>query len=357
MAYVTCAISGVLFECSYFSALRLPATEGFPHPIFAANKKFLDALYKQHTKGQLNSTDSYLLFLAYLHSSDKIIWKYSATCNPNEDKVKKLVENNLAQLVAVLNKTNAIRHPRFKQPSFKVTYENANLAQIPNWIKAWEANIEAFYSTQASLTDLDALNKVQNKLANLILSGESPEKYSAVIADWACRAGSFPADKAERYKEVIRTCFNITKMFNTPLALLKEIKAYCEENIEVGSIHFHTLMQVLNEGITRHIDYLGGSSLALGYTILPTLQTVLGADAGSLVPLHSAQAKELETRREQVKEADERLAGIIASAPDKQPVAEDYTSYGEFLKAKLAYRVAANAAKEAAKLKIQLEGL
>ena len=42
----------------------------------------------------------------------------------------------------------------------------------------------------------------------------------------------------------------MTKMFNTPLVLLKEIKDYCECNIEAGSIHFHTLIQVLQEGIS-----------------------------------------------------------------------------------------------------------
>lgn len=355
MAYVTCAISGVLFECSHFKNLRLPANIGYPHPIFAADRRFLRSLYVQHTKGLLSSTDSYLLFLAYLHSSGKIDWQHPATCNPSDDSTVQLIENNLRQLLSILERTEVIRHPKFKQPSFKVTYDNAALKQVPNWIKAWDSNINNFYTYTSNQEDKDALQKVENKLTSLILSGNDPKTYAATVSDWAARAAGFPTDKAESYKKLIRSCFNTTVMFNTPLAEIKEVKAFCEENIEAGSIHFHTLMSVLSKGLHLHVDYLGGSSLALGYNILdlPSLDNTISGNT-----ISATSAATMQEAREKIKEAsvkaDKQRATIIASAPDAEPNKDDYESLGDFLKAKLAYRVARAASREAAKVNEQL---
>ena len=100
----------------------------------------------------------------------------------------------------------------------------------------------------------------------------------------------------------------------------KEIKDFCECNIEAGSIHFHTLLAVIGEGISRHIDYLGGSTLALGYTLLPN-------------PKQSAKDGNWDV-------GDSKLLAIIANAPAERPVASDYTSQSAFLRDKLAYIVA-----------------
>ena len=306
-------------------------TEGYFHPIFALPQRSLYTLYQKHCKGQLLPVDSYLLFMAFLHSSNKIKWDHPVTVNPNDTRVKKLVANNIAQLIRVLEKSAIIRHPGFKQPGFKMTYHTADLSYIGNWIKAWEENIEFFNRTRADIRTRQSLMEIESKLSYLILSGEKPEKFANVIANWASEAAVFPPQHDEEWKKVIRSCFNITKMFNTPLSLLKEIKEYCECNIEAGSIHFHTLSEVLKEGISRHVDYLGGSSLALGYTILPTLST--GSEIGD-------RALEQKNRAE--------LLTIAATAGSSPPVRSDYPTELAFIKARLAYRVAQNVAKKEA---------
>lgn len=321
MSRVTCAISGINFHCTYMDSINLPHTRGYFHPIFALPYTSLYPIYTAHTKGQLSPKDSYLLFLAFLHGSDQIDWVHPASCNPGSDSTIALIENNIAQLVRVLEKTAIIRHPSFSQPSFKVTYENSNLYQIPNWIAAWTDNIDRFSKGQASIKEQQDLQKVENKLTSYILSGSPTKDYAAIVAKWANLAACFPYHREEEWEKVIRSCFNASKMFNTPLPLIKEIKAYCEENIEVGSIHFHTLSLVLQEGINKHIDYLGGSSLALGYTLLPSNPSYKkgGGD-----------------------KSDIELLAIAADAPLEEPVQGDYPSSLEFLKAKLAYRVASS---------------
>lgn len=325
---VTCAISGIRFEVSYMQDITIQHTEGYFHPIFALPQRPLYTLYQKHCRGQLLPVDSYLLFMAFLHSSGKIQWDHPAAVTPNDARVKKLVANNIAQLVRVLEKSAVIRHPGFKQPGFKMTYHTADLSYIGNWIKAWEDNIEFFNRTRADIRTRQSLLEIESKLSYLILSGEKPEKFAHVIANWASEAAGFPAHKDEEWRKVIRSCFNITKMFNTPLSLLKEIKDYCECNIEAGSIHFHTLCEVLKEGISRHVDYLGGSSLALGYTILPTLST--GSALGD-------RALEQKNKAE--------LLTIAATAGEFPPVRTDYPNELAFIKARLAYRVAKNVAK------------
>jgi len=255
-----------------------------------------------------------------------------------------MVENNLSQLLRVMHKTAAIQHPRFIQPSFRVTYENSGLKQIANWIKAWEENISYFYTGRADEAEQEALQRVENKLTALILGGESPEKYAGVIADWASKAAEFPPAVAAEWRAIICKCFNITAMFNTPLTKLTEIKEYCESNIEVGSIHFHTLCKVLKEGIGRHVDYLGGSSLALGYKLLPTSSD----GAGLQEPINLAD-------REKAAKSQEDLLRIATNAPKQAPIATDYPSNLEFLKAKMAFRIAANAKAEAQAEEVRLQ--
>ncbi len=325
MSQITCAISGIKFRCEFCTSLAIPHTEGYYHPIFVAPYSTLHKMYSLHCKGQLTSTDSYLLFIAFLHSSDAIRWKSPAACNPNNHRTKQLVENNLSLLIAVLEKSNVIRHPNFKQPKFKVTFDNNNMLDIPNWIKAWDANIKAFKLGRIDLATQELLQQVENKLSYMILSGEDPIKFSAIIASWADKAAIFPEEHAELWKRTIRSTFSITKMFNTPLVLLKEIKNYCELNIEAGSIHFHTLSKVLSDGIARHSDYLGGSSLALGYTLLSPEEA-----KNALVKNTAA------------------LEVIASKAPEHPPIRADYDSQLSFLRAKLAYRVVLNKAAAAA---------
>ena len=105
-------------------------------------------------------------------------------------------------------------------------------------------------------------------------------------------------------------------MFSIPLSLLKQIKAYCEENIDLGSVHFHTLMQVLDGGINKYTDYLGGGTHALGYTIIastPAPNTVAARYAATYTETYS---------------------DIL-----EPPKASDYPSKVAFLKAKIAFRI------------------
>jgi len=326
MLNLTCAISGLNISMVGFgnSSVAIPHTAGYYHPIFAASYKTIYSLYGQHCKGELSPQDSYLLFLAILHSSDKIDWKHPATCKPTDAKTYKLIENNISQLVSVLEKTANITHPSFRQPRFSVNFDNSKLEQIPNWIEAWNRNIADFYLGAATLREIEELQALENKLTFHILSGAAPSQYSTVIANWAEKAAEFPLDKAEQWKQIIRTCFNPYKMFTTKLANIKEVRDYCYANIEAGSIHFHELCEALDTGITNHIDYLGLASPVSGFTLLPNTD---GSVNSSI------------TYDKQPSALAGTLAKIKANTPLSEPIESQYPSKVEYIKAKLAYRL------------------
>lgn len=312
MAKVTCAISGLAFQCDHLPIV-VNSNDGYYHPIFALPYKKLYGLYSKHCSGHLTPTDSYLLFLAFLHSTEKVVWEVPAAFNPTTTSSIAFVENNLKQLIEMVELTNLIHHPSFKQPKFKVDINSSDLQRIPGWIIACNDNIESFYSGYKRQLAQESKQKIENKLSYYIKSGGAVKEYAHIVAAWADKAASFPTAKREHWLKIIRTCFDSSKMFSTSLVDLKEVKSYCEENIEVGSIHFHTLMETLREGISRHTDFLGMNPIALGYTLVDTDHT----------------------------RNEESVAAILADAPTDAPKRGEYTSALDFLKARLKYRTAA----------------
>ena len=314
MARIHCAISGLHFSCDH-GPLVIRAEDGYFHPIFALPYRKLYGLYSKHCAGELTPTDSYLLFLSFLHSVDKIEWKHPATCDPRSTATRVLIENNLSQLIRVIEATGIITIPSFKQPSFVVTRDNSTLASLPNWILAWEKNIQDFEDGYASRETRESLVKLENKLSYYLKSGVDPKDYAFIVANWASKAAVFPPDKVEYWTKLIRSCFNSSKMFSTPIADIREVKEYCEENIEAGSIHFHALMSTLREGAARHTNFLGlESPNSLGYTLLP-----------------------IDSTKNQTE-----VEAVIAKAPTEKPVRTDYDSQLAYIRAKLRYRVAMN---------------
>jgi hypothetical protein len=316
---VTCAVSGLTLDIAGLEGIAVSSNAGYYHPIFTLDSKTLYKLYYQHSRNKLTPTDSYLLFLAFLQQTNQITWQAPATCKPNEPRTIKLVQNNLAQLISVSEKSAIIKHPSFKQPSFIVSYDNGTLDQVTNWIEAWQENIIKFNVTRATYSQQRDLARIEATLNDALGQGVPLEELPAIVGSWAAQAAEFPVDKDEQYQRVIRSCFNSSKMFNTPLALIKEVQEFCYTNIDAGSIYFHTLCEILKEGASRHVDYLGGSPLALGYTLLD-----IKATAG---------------KEGEAKTAAE-LSTIVSKAPQEEPDRNDYTTSLDFLKAKLAYRVA-----------------
>jgi len=312
MARIICGISGIAYKCEHVP-MTLSHRET-AHPIFYLHQKKLLNLYGRYSEGNLTNTDSYLLFLALLHSTEAVKFNTSAIYH---DRTQHIIAANIGQLVNVIFKSNAIQHPAFKQPKFIINQDTASLDNIKIWIKAWQNNISDFLQGISTERDRDKLLRVQNILSSYIKSPETKDaQLATAAANWACLAAEFPKHKAEAWKAIIRKCYNLQAMFSTPREELLAIKEHCESNLEVGSIYFHTLMTTLKTGISNHNDFLGfdnvNSSNSLGYTLLET---------------------------DNVRQ-EAALLSMVASAPTQEPKREDYPSKFAFIRAKLAYKEA-----------------
>jgi len=320
MARITCPISGIKFKCEHVPMSI--ASNDYAHPIFYLPQRKLLGLYTTYTKGNLTDTDSYLLFLALLHSTGNVSFSVPAT---QTNQTQFIIAANIAQLVRVMWQTDSIVHPSFRQPSYVVREDTADLSNIKLWIGAWSKNIIDFKQGLDRLSDLEKLTKIEKKLTKLIFTPEAGNiKLAAAAADWADKAAVFPKHKRETWKGIIRKCYNLSAMFSTPKKELMELKSYCEENLEVGSVHFHTLMNILKTGIANHNDFLGLGALEgttkakdCGYTLLETDNT----------------------------KNEAALLDIISNAPIEAPIESNYQSKLAYLRAKLAYKQATKVSK------------
>ena len=320
MTTITCAISGIKFTAPYCTNLTIPHTAGYYHPIFAASHTQLDKLYRQHVKQELTANDSYLLFLAIAHSTGLIDWQSPITSDPTDPITIRLISNKISKLISVIAKSASIKHPTFEQPTCRVNPTLCSIQRVADWIDVWQENITDFLAYRQDAAAYERLARVTNVLTLAIKSTQSLPNYTELVANWAAIAGDFPAELKQQYKEVIVSCFDSTKMFNTPISLIKEVKDYCECNIEVGSIHFHELSKALNKAVSSHIDYLGMTYKLSDYALLSDRDTATNS------------ASTLKT--------DSELAVITDHAPTSEPRECDYPSKLAYLKAKMAYRVA-----------------
>tara|TARA_Y100001951_G_scaffold62867_1_gene50232 strand:+ start:1492 stop:2481 length:990 start_codon:yes stop_codon:yes gene_type:complete len=325
MAKITCAISGIKIILPEFSKLNVSSQGGYIHPIFAANKKQLLATYKLYAKGECSNKESYLLFLALLNLSGKVTWRVPVTLEWNSVRGQSYIANTINRLVASLEQTAIIEHPKFKQPRFVVNVDNSSLDNIHNWVRAWRDNIEEFKNKQASLTDHAKLMAVQNKLTYLVLSDKQAPQYVTLIADWAAMASNFPTDRVEEWKKAIRYCFNPKKIFNVDSTTLKEIKEHCETNLELDSLHYSEVMDCLKEGINNQINILGSSLLDL--------------DAQLSMSMSTSSLEKAAAAKKSIEANDKLVNDVIASAPAEEPKQINYATKGEYLKAKIAYNL------------------
>jgi len=319
MARVICATSGVPFKVPHVP-MTLSHRE-MSHPIFYLPQKKLLGIYSLYTKGKLTDIDSYLLFIALLNSTDNVVFTVPTEVTTSTEQI---IASNIGQLVSVIWETNAIIHPSFKQPKYYISKDTCNLDNIKMWIIAWRKNIESFKQGIDTRTYAKKLIDVEARLSKLIFSpsNTTDTQLCTAVANWACLCADFPVAKMDEWKLIIRKCYNMQAMFSTPKKDLIELKEYCEENLEPGSIHYYTLMKTLRAGIANHNDFLGLGSfgtedISYGYTLLD--------------------------EPEDTAKGEETMLAIIAEAPEEEPQQSSYPTKLAYLKAKMAYKAAQRA--------------
>ena len=339
---ILCAYSGLEYTVEHIPAYSQGTGE--VHPVFSIPQKKLFSLLPKWAASELTPTDSYLLFLALLNSTDLIRWSCSAKRTEQTDQ---LIANNMSNLASMVGKMNAIKHPAFALPTFAVTAETRTLANIKYWIQIWETQYNDFLSGLKDSELREKLNRREAALERLIKNPSiNPAKYAGMLASWAAEAGQFPLFRmqspvsgqnttcCEYWKDIIIRCYKSESIISIPKQDLQELLDHCEEYIEAGSIFSHHLFSTLKEGRDRQNNFLG-----IDFSV-----SLSAANPGFriLQPDDSVE--------------DAALQLILDTAPLSEPRRSDYPTAFAFLRAKLKWDTASKYRKEAA-LASELEAL
>lgn len=314
---ILCAISGIEFQCEHFPAYL--TSREVTHPIFNLSQRKLLSFIPKFSAGELTETDSFLLFVALLHSSD--LAEFRVPCKRTA-LTSGIVYNQMEDLVLCIGKLNLIKHPSFQAPRVAITSDTANLENIEFWIANWENSIDEWRDGYATYNQSRDLIMRETALEKLIKSPHREIQLATQIADWAELAGAFPTSTtlvnsapitiASYWKQIIRKCINKEAIFAIPLPDLNELIEHCEEYIPHGTIYAHTLMEMLRSGRDKNKSFLGLgdwdlTSSSITYKILSDSDSVESAN----------------------------FEAMCMSAPTSEPSILDYPSRFAWLKAKV----------------------
>lgn len=316
---ILCAISGIEFQCEHFPAYL--TSREVTHPIFHLSQKKLLSFIPKFSSSELTETDSYLLFLALLNSTDSVEFRVPCKRTANTSSI---IYNQMQDLVIAVGKINLIQHPSFQLPRIAITPDTCTLSNVEYWIANWEASIDEWKDNFASYNQSRDLLMRENALEKLIRTPHKEIQLATQIADWAELAGDFPhyvtivnnkeIQLSAYWKQIIRKCINKDAIFQIPLSDLDELITHCEDNIPHGSIYAHTLMEMLRSGKDKNKNFLGLgdwdlASSPIAYKILSDSDSVESAN----------------------------MEAICMSAPTELPKIQDYPSRFAWLKAKIKY--------------------
>lgn len=329
MAKLQCAKSGITFSVEHLP-ITIPLSTPIYHPFFSLPQKSLISLAGQWAAAKLTETESYLLYLSLLDSTELIKWRAPATYNV---RTAAAIASNMESLLHIIAKINLITHPSFTLPSFVISPDTADLGNSSHWITAWTDNYREWYDsylTSHQREELkEAINHREEALQRLIKSSTPVERYAALLADWAAIAGQFPdfsithfkSGKSiligDYWKSIIRAAHDDDRIWEFPRADIVELIEHCEDKIVHGNIYAHTLMRHLRDALKKYDDYCGFGDWTIAGK--PTAFTIMRESDG-------------------VQETN--LAALVQTAPEAEPRKHQYRTTLEWLKAYTKWSVA-----------------
>jgi hypothetical protein len=324
MAKILCAYSGITFQVEHFP-ISLTQRESY-HPIFDVPQKKLLPYLRKWGANELTPTDSYLLFLSLLKSSDLVDFRYPTIRTENTDSI---VAQHMENLAKVVIKINTVTSPAQVFPSYVINPDTRNLENVDIWIDNWKDSYEDFCNGARRDYDNRRVGDKERVLQRLIMNPHREiTSYATQLAEWASLAGKFPKFTTnspfsgkpiscdEYWKQLIVKCINGAFLTEQMRADVKELLDHCEDNIHmVGSIYSKTLFSNIWKALEKSKNFLELGDRDIAKSTYHILES-------------SDQVEEL------------NIKAIIDSAPETMPTREQYPSKFEYLRAKMRYETA-----------------
>lgn len=317
---VLCAYSSLTFNCEHFPG-HLTQRETC-HPIFHIPQKKLLSYLGKWAHSELTPTDSYLLYLALLKSTDLVDFRVPAI---QSEQTQAIISNNMEALAKTVSRLNTVTNPGVIFPHYVVTPETRDLSNTPYWIENWQDSYQEFLDGYRRTANHAELARRESALERMIKNPHKPiSAYSTDLGNWAASAGSFPTfiltnpfsplrtqiSCSDYWKILISKCANEESIFAVRRKDLEELLEHCEENIPVGSIFSHALFKILRHALERQKNFLGLGDLDIGRSSYEILNEDTSAESAN-------------------------IKAMIQSAPESEPKPEQYPNKLAYLKAKL----------------------
>jgi len=318
---ILCKYSGLEFQVQHFP-FSLHSRE-CAHPVFSIPQLKLITVLAKKYPAELHPTDSYLGFLALLHSTGRFDWRVPCIYTPQMDSI---IAHNMESLIRIIGITSAITHPAFQIPAFVITPETRSLTTINHWIEICYQCYQQFQDGNKKAQLHDRIVRREQAMERIIKDpAKNPANYANQLAEWAALAGEFPTGTvpvdgkqlalSEYWKSMIRKAARGEAVFSLNDTDLVELIEHCEDVIPHGSIYAHALMKVLREAQDRKKNFLGLGDLDIRtstYRILSDTDSVENAN----------------------------IMAMIDSAPVERPVASNYPSKIAYLRAEYKWKAA-----------------
>lgn len=321
---ILCSYSSIEFSCEHFPA-SLYSREAC-HPIFYLPQRKLIPYLSKWAAGELTQTDSYLLFLAALNSSDRVTFRTAAI---RTAKTPQIVSQNMEKLFRTISKLNAVSNPAVTFPTYIISESTRDLENISFWIDNWEDCYRDFLSGVSRDYDTKKLVQREATLSRLIKNPhKSASSYAQQLAEWAAVAADFPETMTthhpatglvctlrEKWVWIIVKCARSESLFSINKDDVRKILEHCESELTLGSIFTHELFKILRNALEKQKNFLGFGDLDLSATTFQILNSTDSVEDGN-------------------------IRALMAAAPEELPRPEQYPTKFEYLKAKMKYEMA-----------------
>lgn len=312
---VLCKYSGEEFQVEGFSHKTLIIAE---HPIFQAPTDRLLQRAGDWAQLRLNDMELKLLFLALLHSTGQVRWECAAVPSVQ------VIHSNMERLLRFLAWKLDILSPQLKLPQFCINRETRTLAQMPQWLEAWE-NIRKRWEMAVPLRHLQEKQSTRELALDRLIKSptKNTEDYAGKLAAWAMDAAAVPEALREYWTEL----FKLRRMdvYSARTVDLEELVEHMECNLQSGSIYSYTVLQHCRTLLAKN---RAGLSYALGIPLDDL-------DAFNPEQIISNPFRIVEDEIE-----TENRAVIAATAPLEEPQERNYPNKIAYLRAKAAWTLA-----------------